>query len=416
MDPQQYEEICRYVRDGKIPQNKDQGKLKRKFLAMCRRFRWKETALYRKTRTKEVKILQRYQIVPLLYTLHEGPTGAYNGTERIFQQVQERYYWPKMYEDIRGYVQTCDACQRRGNPKANNILHPIKPKAPFQRIRIDIVGPLTITKKGNRYIVTAMDYFTKWLIAKAIKEAIAKTVSKIIYEKIICEHGCPQVLQSDRKTYFINRVIQDLSEKFRIKYRLSTPYHPQTNGLIECYNQTFCEKLAKMAEETTMWDKFIDPALIAYRMTKHATTGVTPFLLVYGREAVLLIDELYDLHIRDRMMQIMEEVPHIREEARRMIRHSQQRMIENNLKKEKLFYIGEEVLYHDAVKEKQYSGKLEEKWKGPYTINIILLNRSYKIADQYGVLRTLVNGDHLKKYDQRELELIVVIEVTEKLK
>src|SRR6266540_4537846 len=127
-----------------------------------------------------------------------------------------------MYEDIRGYVQTCDACQQRENPKANNILHPIEPKAPFQRIGIDIVGSLTITKKGNRYIVTAMDYFIKWLIAKVIKEATAKTISKFIYKKIICEHECSQVLQSDQETHFINRVIQDLSEKFRIKHRLST--------------------------------------------------------------------------------------------------------------------------------------------------------------------------------------------------
>ena len=95
-----------------------------------------------------------------------------------------------MYENIRGYVQTCDACQQRGNPKANNILHPIEPKASFQRIGINIVEPLIITKKKNRYIVIAMDYFTKWSIAKAIKEATAKTVSKFIYEKIICEHGC----------------------------------------------------------------------------------------------------------------------------------------------------------------------------------------------------------------------------------
>ena len=64
-----------------------------------------------------------------------------------------------------------------------------------------------------------------------------------------------------------------------------------------------------------MWDEFIDPALMAYRTTKHATTRVTPFLLVYGREAVLPIDELYDLRMRDLMMQIVEEVPHIREEA-----------------------------------------------------------------------------------------------------
>ena len=63
-----------------------------------------------------------------------------------------------------------------------------------------------------------------------------------------------------------------------------------------------------MAEETTMWDEFIDPALMVYRTTKHVTTGVTLFLLVYGREAVLPIDELYDLYMRDRMMQIVEEV------------------------------------------------------------------------------------------------------------
>ncbi len=73
--------------------------------------------------------------------------------------------------------------------------------------------------------------------------------------------------------------------------------------------------------------------------------------------------------------------------------------MENDLKKKKLFQIGEEVLYHDATKEKYYSGKLEEKQKGPYTINAILLNGLYKIANQYRVLRTPVNSDHLKRYD-----------------
>ena len=75
-------------------------------------------------------------------------------------------------------------------------------------------------------------------------------------------------------------------------------------------------------------------------------------------------------------------------------------MIEKDQRREKLFYIGKEVLYHDAAKKKYYSGKLEEKWKDPYTINAILLNGSYKIADQYGVLCTSINGNCLKKYDQ----------------
>ena len=75
-------------------------------------------------------------------------------------------------------------------------------------------------------------------------------------------------------------------------------------------------------------------------------------------------------------------------------------MMKNDPKKEKLFQIGEEVLYHNIAKEKYYSSKLEEKWKDPYIINIILLNGSYKIVDQYRVLCISVNGDRLKRYDQ----------------
>ncbi len=71
-----------------------------------------------------------------------------------------------------------------------------------------------------------------------------------------------------------------------------------------------------MAEETTMWDEFVDLALMAYRTIKYATIGITPFLLMYGRKVVLPIDEPYDLRMRDRMMQIVKEVSHIREEAR----------------------------------------------------------------------------------------------------
>ncbi len=94
-----------------------------------------------------------------------------------------------------------------------------------------------------------MDYFTKWLIAEALKETTAKAVSSFIYKKIICKHGCPKILQSDREIHFVNRMIQDLTEKFRIKHRLSSPYHLQTNGLVEHFNQTLCEKLAKVIDE-----------------------------------------------------------------------------------------------------------------------------------------------------------------------
>ncbi len=79
-------------------------------------------------------------------------------------------------------------------------------------------------------------------------------------------------------------------------------------------------------------------------------------------------------------------------------------------RKKRRFIVGEEVLCYDSAKKSQYSGKLEPKWKGSYQIAAVLLNGSYKITDQGGVLRTPINEDRLKSYNYRSLELIIIIE------
>jgi len=81
-----------------------------------------------------------------------------------------------------------------------------------------------------------MDYLTKWPEARAISEVTAEKVAEFIYEQIICQHGCPQIILSDRETHFNNNMIKRLLEKFNINHLLSTPYHPQTNGLVERFN------------------------------------------------------------------------------------------------------------------------------------------------------------------------------------
>ncbi len=94
-----------------------------------------------------------------------------------------------------------------------------------------------------------MDYFTKWPIVKLFKKIIAKAVSKFIYEKVICKYGYSEVLQSDQRMHFVNKVIVDLIKKFKIKHHLSLPYYLQTNGLMERFNQILYKKLAKLADE-----------------------------------------------------------------------------------------------------------------------------------------------------------------------
>ena len=127
-----------------------------------------------------------------------------------------------MYEDIKAYVKACDSCQCRGESSKNNELHPILPHSPFYQIGIDFVGPLPITPQGNRYIIVAVDMFTKWPEAKAVKEATASQVAQFIYEDIICRHGCPIKILTDHGTHFNNVMIKELMEKFRIKHHNST--------------------------------------------------------------------------------------------------------------------------------------------------------------------------------------------------
>ena len=141
--------------------------------------------------------------------------------------------------------------------KQNNQKRTIPLTDIFERWEIDIVGPLPITREGNRYIVVAMDYFSRWPEVRPLKAANAETVATFIYEEIICRFGAPRILQSDRGTHFVNEVIQKLTKRFRVRHSLSSPYHPQSNGLVERFNKTLCEGIAKVAEELGFWDQYI---------------------------------------------------------------------------------------------------------------------------------------------------------------
>ena len=133
--------------------------------------------------------------------------------------------------------------------KQNNQKRTIPLTDIFERWGIDIVGPLPITREENRYIVVAMDYFSRWSEAKLLKATNAETVATFIYEEIICRFGPLKIIQSDRETHFVNEVIRKLTKRFRVKHSLSSPYHPQSNGLVERFNKTLCKEIAKVAEE-----------------------------------------------------------------------------------------------------------------------------------------------------------------------
>ena len=188
---------------------------------------------------------------------HDNPTSAHQHKDEMYRQISQRYLWESMYKDIDEYTKTCYECQMRGKARRNNQPQQIMVNDIFERWGIDIVGPLPLIPRKNKYIVVAIEHFTRWSEARPLKTADANSVAEFIYEEIICRHGPPKIIQSDQGTHFVNKVIKQLTEKFRIKHSLSSPYHPQTNGLVERFNQTLCEGIAKVAENIDDWDEYI---------------------------------------------------------------------------------------------------------------------------------------------------------------
>ena len=194
-------------------------------------------------------------------------------------------------------------------------------------------------------------------------------------------------------------------EKFKINHLLSTPYHPQTNGLVEHFNRTLCESLAKLSLKNNDWDLYIVPTLFAYRITKHFTTKIEPFFMVYGRSARLPIDSLETDNLRaenDRLSDLIDSVPQIRNQAKIKISQAQIRQKDchdREMRRPRAFMIGDKVLYFNVTLDHSHSGKFIPKWKGPFVIQQILPNEAYKLGTQEGQsLQTPINGNLLKLY------------------
>src|SRR6266542_5989879 len=168
------------------------------------KYKLKEGKLVKIKLNKKLKVYKRNEIEPILSLAHEHLLSGHFGLEATLDKLKKRYYWPKMKYDIKSYIQTCDQCQKRGKITDKNELHSIKVKEPFYQWRIDIVGPLTETSRGNKYIIVVINYFTKYHEARALINANAKSVANFIYENIICRYGCLRKILSDRGIHFNN--------------------------------------------------------------------------------------------------------------------------------------------------------------------------------------------------------------------
>ncbi|KRX12228.1 Gypsy retrotransposon integrase-like protein 1, partial [Trichinella nelsoni] len=214
-----------------------------------------------------LQVVPRRNIPEVLKAVHNHPTGGHLGVAKTLARVRQRFYWPQQREDVEDWCRACQTCAARAAPtkrlQAPMQIHPVG--QPFQRVGMDLVGPLEETLRGNRYILVVCDYFSKWPEAFPLPDAEADTVATALVNGIFCRYGAPETLHSDQGRNFEAGVIAEVCRLFGIAKTRTTAYHPQSDGMVERMNRTLIDMLAKVSiDQPEDWDVHLDRVLLAY--------------------------------------------------------------------------------------------------------------------------------------------------------
>ena len=243
-----------------------------------------------------VLCLPRNYRIDVLRVLHDNPiAGGHLGVDRVFNRVFARYFWEGMYDDVSNYVRSCLSCQTQ---KKSTHAQPVPAMAmevasyPFERVCVDILGPLPESPSGYTHIVIFVDYFSRWAIARPLKsregELDAKTVARVLLDDVVCKHGRPQFLLSDRGSNFMSKLVLELLVMMGISKLNTTSYHPQTNGLVERFNGTIMSMLRSIVDVASQdWAEYVQMVVFAYNTSIQVTLQESPFFILHGRDPVL---------------------------------------------------------------------------------------------------------------------------------
>ncbi|GJW54309.1 reverse transcriptase domain-containing protein, partial [Tanacetum coccineum] len=335
----------------------------------------------------------------VLREIHAGSCSMHSGPRSVVARaLRSGYYWPTMHRDARDMIRKCNDCQvHRPIPRQpQQELTPITSPWPFHKWGIDIAGPFPAAAGGLKFLIVAIDYFTKWIEAKAVATITGNQVKRFVWDNIVCRFGLPGEIVSDNGKQFCDNPFKDWCARLSITQRFASVKHPQTNGLVERANRSLGEGIkARLDRHKGRWVEELSHVLWAHRTTIKVSTGDTPFSLVYGTEAVIPAEigmptiRTAEVNIatnddeRRIDLDILEER---REQA--AIREEKAKLQMKGYYDAKVrgvsFRPGDFVYRANDASHAEDTGKLGPKWEGPYEVTEALGKGAYKLRDMDG--------------------------------
>ncbi|GJW18858.1 reverse transcriptase domain-containing protein [Tanacetum coccineum] len=348
----------------------------------------------------------------ILKACHEGPTGGHHSANLTAQKVFDAgFFWPTIYRDAHTMIKSCDTCQRQGKISQRDEMpqNAIQVYEIFDVWGIDFMGPFP-SSHGNKYILVAVDYLSKWVEAKALPTNDARVVVKFL-KSLFARFGTPRAIISDRGTHFCNDQFAKVMSKYGVTHRLATAYHPQTSGQVEVSNRGLKRILERtVGENRASWSDKLDEALWAFRTAFKTPIGCTPYKLVYGKSCHLPIElehkaywalkhANFDLKTAgDHRKLQLNELNELRDQAyeNSLIYKERTKKLHDSKIKNRIFNVGDRVLLFNS-RLKIFSGKLKTRWSGPFTITKVFPYGTIELSQPDGP-NFKVNGHRVKHY------------------
>ncbi|KAJ9567441.1 hypothetical protein OSB04_003407 [Centaurea solstitialis] len=352
----------------------------------------------------------------ILTNCHKGPTRGHFGANLTARKVLESgFYWPTIFKDSHTLIKSCDACQRAGNITKKDEMpqQSISVSEVFDVWGIDFMGPFP-DSRGNKYILVAVDYVSKWAEAKASPTNDAKVVVDFV-KSLVCRYGCPKAIISDRGTHFANYLLEKTLKGYRVHHRFLTAYHPQANGQAENTNRALKRILEKTIDNNPkIWTQKLEDALWAYRTAYKTPIGSTPYRMLYGKTCHLPFEFEYKalwalkkVHLddiasgRERLISLheLEELRSLAYENSKIYKEQRKKWHDAHLKEVKVFKEGDKVLMYQT-RFKFSPGKLKSRWIGPYVVLKAYPSGYVDLMTERGSFK--VNGHRLKLYNEND--------------
>ncbi|CAC5420431.1 Transposon Ty3-I Gag-Pol polyprotein,Transposon Ty3-G Gag-Pol polyprotein [Mytilus coruscus] len=335
--------------------------------------------LYRRFETNIGQEARKQMIVPksrtqeLLHYFHDVPSAAHLGVDKILEKLKNGFYWPNMKEYVQAYCRSCDSWFAR-KPKKESTKAPLGThvsEEPMERVALDIFGPLSLTKRSNKYILVISDLFTKWTEAIALPNQESST----IYQG--------RNFQAD--------IFQRMCKLLGIHKTRTTSFSSQSNGGVERFNRTLASMLSMYCKQNQgQWDQYLQEVMMAYRSSVQATTSRTPNSMLFGREVTLPLQAMipepdteiqenrspddYVAHLQNKL----KENHAFARNALKKVSIYQKKRYDINAKK-RYFKRGEAVWIYDPIRKKGVCSKLTPKWKGPFVIEKRIDDVTYRV-------------------------------------